>query len=216
MRRSEWPLLCALVSQDLCAYQPGRMSDLGNSPWRSIRNRVILRRKRRWRFTDLALSSARRYRCYCVRPTGCAAAPISCSPPPNQNPDLPNSNEALRRLIVFRQERNAEQQAQQMELAGNVTTNNGGNAPSMQAPKAVRCRARIYLGEAKAHYDAAINANIGLRERLVWFWSNHFCVSADKGPVRVLCGAYEREAIRPHVLGSSPTCCWRSKPIRRC
>ena len=41
----------------------------------------------------------------------------------------------------------------------------------------------------------------GFLERLVWFWSNHFCVSADKGPVRSLCGAYEREAIRPHVLG---------------
>ena len=35
----------------------------------------------------------------------------------------------------------------------------------------------------------------------MWFWSNHFCISADKGPTRPLCGAYEREAIRPHVLG---------------
>ncbi len=33
------------------------------------------------------------------------------------------------------------------------------------------------------------------------FWSNHFCVSANKGPVRGIAGAYEREAIRPHVLG---------------
>ena len=60
---------------------------------------------------------------------------------------------------------------------------------------------QIYLAEAKARYDAALNADIGLVERLVWFWSNHFCVSADKGPTRPLCGAYEREAIRPHVLG---------------
>jgi uncharacterized protein (DUF1800 family) len=60
---------------------------------------------------------------------------------------------------------------------------------------------QIYLAEAKARYDAALKADIGLVERLVWFWSNHFCVSADKGPVRPLCGAYEREAIRPHVLG---------------
>ena len=43
---------------------------------------------------------------------------------------------------------------------------------------------QIYLAEAKARYDAALNADIGLVERLVWFWSNHFCVSADKGPVR--------------------------------
>lgn len=118
------------------------------------------------------------------------------------NSELPNSSEALRDLTAFRQERKAERQANQMESAENGTTNNGGNTPSMQAPKAgPPLPQRIYLGEAKARYDAAINANIGLTERLVWFWSNHFCVSADKGPVRVLCGSYEREAIRPHVLG---------------
>jgi uncharacterized protein (DUF1800 family) len=33
------------------------------------------------------------------------------------------------------------------------------------------------------------------------FWSNHFCVSVTKGPVRGLAGSFEREAIRPHVLG---------------
>ena len=60
---------------------------------------------------------------------------------------------------------------------------------------------QIYLAEAKARFDAALNADIGFVERLVWFWSNHFCVSADKGPTRPICGAYEREAIRPHVLG---------------
>ncbi len=55
-----------------------------------------------------------------------------------------------------------------------------------------------FLREAKAHYDAAIRADIGFSERLVWFWSNHFCVNADG---TVMAGAYEREAIRPHVLG---------------
>jgi uncharacterized protein (DUF1800 family) len=60
---------------------------------------------------------------------------------------------------------------------------------------------QIYLQEAKAHFDAALTAETGFVERLVWFWSNHFCVSADKGPVRPLCGAFEREAIRPHVRG---------------
>ena len=32
----------------------------------------------------------------------------------------------------------------------------------------------------------------------MWFWSNHFCVSLDAS---VMAGGYEREAIRPHVLG---------------
>jgi hypothetical protein len=58
---------------------------------------------------------------------------------------------------------------------------------------------QIILSEAKARFDAAANAEIGLVERLVWFWSNHFCVSADKDAA--MAGAYEREAIRPHVLG---------------
>src|SRR5260370_5402437 len=38
-------------------------------------------------------------------------------------------------------------------------------------------------------------------ERMVMFWSNHICVTADRGGVRRLGGAYEREAIRAHLLG---------------
>ena len=60
---------------------------------------------------------------------------------------------------------------------------------------------QIYLAEAKARIHAALAADIGFVERLVWFWSNHFCVSADKGNVRQICGAYEREVIRANVLG---------------
>jgi uncharacterized protein (DUF1800 family) len=60
----------------------------------------------------------------------------------------------------------------------------------------------ILLEEAKARLTAATAADIGFAERLVWFWSNHFCISASKGGgVAQLAGAYEREAIRPHVLG---------------
>jgi len=60
----------------------------------------------------------------------------------------------------------------------------------------------ILLEEAKARLTAATAADIGFAERLVWFWSNHFCISASKGGgVAALAGAYEREAIRPHVLG---------------
>ena len=34
------------------------------------------------------------------------------------------------------------------------------------------------------------------------FWSNHFCISANKGGLaRMWAGSFEREAIRPHVLG---------------
>ena len=55
---------------------------------------------------------------------------------------------------------------------------------------------RNFLAEAGARINAAHNADIGFVERLVWFWSNHFCVAGS-----YMAGAYEREAIRPHVLG---------------
>ena len=60
---------------------------------------------------------------------------------------------------------------------------------------------QIFLQEAKARLDAALGAEIGFAERLAWFWSNHFCISADKAGLRAVAGAYEREAIRPHVTG---------------
>ena len=60
----------------------------------------------------------------------------------------------------------------------------------------------IYRAEALARFRRAIEARAGVVERLVAFWSNHFCVSAGKGQIgRVTAGAFEREAIRPHVLG---------------
>jgi uncharacterized protein (DUF1800 family) len=61
---------------------------------------------------------------------------------------------------------------------------------------------QIYLSEVRARVDAALGCDIGFSERWVWFWSNHFCVSADKGPqVRSLSGSFEREAIRPRAFG---------------
>jgi uncharacterized protein (DUF1800 family) len=48
----------------------------------------------------------------------------------------------------------------------------------------------------------AVQSQTPFVERLVYFWSNHFSVSAVQGQmVRVLAGSFEREAIRPHVLG---------------
>ncbi len=74
-----------------------------------------------------------------------------------------------------------------------------GGAPE---PKPHNPVAETYAAEALARLRAAAAAPVGYVERLVAFWSNHFCVSAGKsGPVRILAGAFEREAIRPHVLG---------------
>jgi uncharacterized protein (DUF1800 family) len=47
----------------------------------------------------------------------------------------------------------------------------------------------------------AIYSNKQLQEVLVDFWFNHFNVYNGKGPGRLLLTSYERDAIRPHVLG---------------
>jgi len=47
----------------------------------------------------------------------------------------------------------------------------------------------------------AIYSNRQLEEILVDFWTNHFNVFNGKGQVRPLLTSYERDAIRPHVLG---------------
>ncbi len=75
------------------------------------------------------------------------------------------------------------------------------NSPRVGANPAAVALQQLYRDEAKARIEAALNAEIGFAERLTWFWSNHFCVSVAKNGVRPLAGAYEREAIRPHVLG---------------
>lgn len=75
--------------------------------------------------------------------------------------------------------------------------------PNAQGNKPVPpVEARLFQAEAQARFDKALKVNAGFVERLVCFWSNHFCVSVAKDPlVRASAGAFEREAIRPFVLG---------------
>ncbi|HXQ84017.1 MAG TPA: DUF1800 family protein [Xanthobacteraceae bacterium] len=125
--------------------------------------------------------------------------------------NLPSSGEAARAVFDFR----AEQQARQkLAQRAKKEAEADGNAPSISdtanaaalnsAPPASENKEpplpqQLIQGEARARFDAAAGAGIGFAERLVWFWSNHFCISADK--IVAMAGSYEREAIRPHVLG---------------
>jgi uncharacterized protein (DUF1800 family) len=59
-----------------------------------------------------------------------------------------------------------------------------------------------FENEAAFRQQAAVSSDRPLIERLTDFWAGHFCISCSKGEnVRVIAGAYEREAIRPHVTG---------------
>ena len=60
----------------------------------------------------------------------------------------------------------------------------------------------LYNAAVTARALAAIQSPAPFAERLVHFWANHFAVSGDKMEVTNLAGAFEFEAIRPHVMGS--------------
>jgi uncharacterized protein (DUF1800 family) len=129
---------------------------------------------------------------------------------------LPNSAQAARMLFEFRAERQANEKLAQrakkaVEAEGmgaaaadapNPNANTQGPVPqaaqTQQNPQP-ELPAQLVQNEGRVRIEAAVAAEIGFVERLVWFWSNHFCVSTDK--ILSMAGAYEREAIRPHVLG---------------
>src|SRR6195256_6276713 len=107
-----------------------------------------------------------------------------------------------------------------------IAMDSSGKAPAMQAPENGSASAamvpseamqpnapkqpaqplniiqKTYRAEALARLQRAVIADCGFVERLVVFWSNHFCISANKGELaRIWAGSFEREAIRPYVLG---------------
>ncbi|ACC73210.1 DUF1800 domain-containing protein [Paraburkholderia phymatum] len=75
-------------------------------------------------------------------------------------------------------------------------------AARQAANKAVRMESRdTYRAAVNARVTSALTTPAPFVERLVHFWANHFAVSVDKGAVAPYAGAFEAEAIRPHVLG---------------
>jgi uncharacterized protein (DUF1800 family) len=76
----------------------------------------------------------------------------------------------------------------------------------VEGPKELRKMAReefraLFMRETAARARAMLRTEQAFRERMVMFWSNHFTVSATRFTVGPVAGAYEREAIRPHVFG---------------
>ncbi|GLH75385.1 hypothetical protein SSBR45G_02930 [Bradyrhizobium sp. SSBR45G] len=103
--------------------------------------------------------------------------------------------------------RKAREEAQKQQAAAAAMAPMAASSGSAEADADAKAAAeaipdpgrQFYLDEARVRTEAALTAEIGFAERLVWFWSNHFCISADK--IQSMSGAYEREAIRPYALG---------------
>ena len=112
-------------------------------------------------------------------------------------------------VLPARQERRQRQQAGQTAAPDQDQRMSGD--PAAGAPRAgarsgamsdVMRRERQVFGElAEAKLLRAVYSERQLEEVLVDFWFNHFNVFARKGRTEIYIGEYEREAIRPHVLG---------------
>ncbi|PTW59414.1 uncharacterized protein (DUF1800 family) [Breoghania corrubedonensis] len=116
------------------------------------------------------------------------------NPDAGPDDDLPGQVEATRHFFAFRDARGDFRK--QSELKG----------PARDAREkelfGINPIYTVYSAEVLARARLAASSDRPFIERLVAFWSNHFCVAIDSDAiVRLLAGNYEREAIRPHVLG---------------
>jgi uncharacterized protein (DUF1800 family) len=110
-----------------------------------------------------------------------------------------NAERQARQVLALRRQKEMERrEAEGGSMGDGMPESAAGAAPAAAVPEPTVAR-DIFLKEVKARVDAARAADIGFVERLVWFWSNHFCISANK--IGSMAGGYEREAIRPNVLG---------------
>ena len=147
-----------------------------------------------------------------------AVAPSEGPPPQPSAP--PADKEQRRNLSLNTVATNLAGQESEMQRPGTKAQDSGANAATMAAGEPMQPNAamapnapkqpqqplniiqKTFRAEALARLQRSVLADCGFPERLVAFWSNHFCISANKGPLaRMWAGAFEREAIRPHVLG---------------
>jgi uncharacterized protein (DUF1800 family) len=146
-----------------------------------------------------------------------AAQPSEAAPPPQPSPPMDNGpRRGLSLSTVAKEIAGYMPGKKTLDAGGNATmsggeTMQGDGAPQPPSPKPMPAQPpaqplnviqKTFRAEALARLQRAVLSETGFTERLVAFWSNHFCISANKGPLaRIWAGSFEREAIRPHVLG---------------
>jgi uncharacterized protein (DUF1800 family) len=138
-------------------------------------------------------------------PRGALRAQLHGGAPLIHNETLPGTGTVLSRAADLRAVRREHPRASPEEAGA------GSSGTSIRANIAVLPEATqkltgffrgVYVDDAVARMHAAVVAERSFVERLVHFWSNHFAVSVDKVAVLGVAGSFEREAIRPHVMGS--------------
>ena len=115
----------------------------------------------------------------------------------------------MRRDQALRQQRAAIQEERSTERSGQNDMMTPGGTPPPNPPAALPPEARMAQAAAQNVVNELMQAKMlratlserQLEEVLTDFWFNHFNVFVGKGQVRQYLTVYERDAIRPHVLG---------------
>jgi len=127
------------------------------------------------------------------------------------NQDLPASEVIWRLQWADDERRRREREAQppamqatmmqpQMQMNASAAKVDDKNKTTPKSPP--NYQDFIFRAEVEARLALANETQAPFLERLVSFWSNHFAISVAKsGPIKAMAGAFEREAIRPHILG---------------
>lgn len=115
---------------------------------------------------------------------------------------LPTALAAYPRTLALAADLAAAYDAVQMEARAARRDGEKADVATQELRQAARQQGReFYLQAVGARAQAAVASDTPFVERLVHFWANHFAVSADKQIMIGLTGAFEFDAIRPHVLG---------------
>jgi uncharacterized protein (DUF1800 family) len=128
-----------------------------------------------------------------------APAPASEAPPPQRR------NLSLNTVATDIAGKAAAMESTQANAAmqPTETMQPGATKPAPPPAQPLNIIQKTFRAEALARLQRATLADCGFVERLVVFWSNHFCISANKGGLaRMWAGSFEREAIRPTCAGT--------------
>ena len=134
-------------------------------------------------------------------PRGALRAQLLGGAPLIHNEALPDTATVLSRAAELRAERREHRRDDAASSTADSASTNTAVVPEAVKRLAAMFRG-VYVQDALARFNSAVATDRAFVERLVHFWSNHFAVSVDKVAVLGVAGSFEREAIRPHVLGS--------------
>ena len=110
---------------------------------------------------------------------------------------LHSAREGLKRLAEFLQQQRRRRTAD----AADASMAAASAAMSTTEVQFVDHFRSLVQADVRARLATAALTTRPFAERLALFWANHFTVSMAKASARGLVGAFEREAIRPHIGG---------------